>query len=49
MTATPRLSSDDAKSKAKEADAILCSMDDETLYGPKCTASASAKLSNVIC
>ncbi|MFM2032760.1 MAG: hypothetical protein RLZZ297_1525, partial [Chloroflexota bacterium] len=33
MTATPRLFSDDAKSKAKEADAILCSMDDESLYG----------------
>ncbi len=35
MTATPRLFSDDAKSKAKEADAILCSMDDERLYGPE--------------
>ena len=33
MTATPRLFSDDAKSKAKEADAILCSMDDARLYG----------------
>ena len=33
MTATPRLFSDEAKSKAKEADAILCSMDDERLYG----------------
>ena len=33
MTATPRLYSDDAKSKAAEADAILCSMDDPGLYG----------------
>ncbi len=33
MTATPRLYSDDAKSKAAEADAILCSMDDPKLYG----------------
>ncbi len=33
MTATPRLYSDDAKSKAAQAEAILCSMDDESLYG----------------
>ena len=33
MTATPRLYGDDAKSKAAEADAILCSMDDPDLYG----------------
>ena len=33
MTATPRLYSDDAKSKAAEAHAILCSMDDPDLYG----------------
>ena len=33
MTATPRLYSDDAKSKAAQADAILCSMDDPDLYG----------------
>lgn len=33
MTATPRLYSDDAKSKAAQADAILCSMDDVSLYG----------------
>ncbi len=33
MTATPRLYSDDTKSKAAEADAVLCSMDDEKLYG----------------
>jgi predicted helicase len=33
MTATPRLYSDDTKSKAAQADAILCSMDDIKLYG----------------
>ncbi len=33
MTATPRLYSDDTKSKAAEADAYLCSMDDVELYG----------------
>jgi len=33
MTATPRLYSDDAKSKAAQAEAILCSMDDLKLYG----------------
>jgi predicted helicase len=33
MTATPRLYSDDTKSKAAQADAILCSMDDIALYG----------------
>ena len=33
MTATPRLYSDDTKSKAAEAEAILCSMDDPALYG----------------
>jgi predicted helicase len=33
MTATPRLYSDDTKSKAAQADAILCSMDDTALYG----------------
>lgn len=33
MTATPRLYGDSAKLKAYEKDAILCSMDDETLYG----------------
>ncbi|MCF7902154.1 MAG: DEAD/DEAH box helicase family protein [Candidatus Marinimicrobia bacterium] len=33
MTATPRLYSDDAKGKAAQADAILCSMDDEKYYG----------------
>jgi predicted helicase len=33
MTATPRLFSDESKSKAAQSDAILCSMDDETKYG----------------
>ncbi|WAI01351.1 DEAD/DEAH box helicase [Methanogenium organophilum] len=33
MTATPRIFSDDSKSKADTHDAVLCSMDDETLYG----------------
>ncbi len=33
MTATPRLYSDDAKSKAAQADAVLASMDDEQLFG----------------
>jgi predicted helicase len=33
MTATPRLYSDDTKSKAAQAEAILCSMDDPALYG----------------
>jgi predicted helicase len=33
MTATPRLYSDDAKGKAAQADAIICSMDDIDKYG----------------
>jgi len=33
MTATPRLFDDDSKSKAAQYDAILCSMDDISLYG----------------
>ena len=33
MTATPRLYNDDIKSKAAQADAVLCSMDDPELYG----------------
>ena len=33
MTATPRLYGDSAKVKASKEDLILCSMDDETLYG----------------
>jgi predicted helicase len=33
MTATPRLYSDDAKSKAIQHEAILCSMDDISTYG----------------
>lgn len=34
MTATPRVFGDSVKTKASEASAELCSMDDETLYGP---------------
>jgi predicted helicase len=33
MTATPRLYSDETKSKAAQSEAILCSMDDAELYG----------------
>jgi predicted helicase len=33
MTATPRLYNDDAKSRAAQSDAVLCSMDDAALYG----------------
>ena len=33
MTATPRIYGDSAKSKAKEQDYVLCSMDDEDIYG----------------
>jgi predicted helicase len=33
MTATPRIFSDDTKSKADINDVVLCSMDDENLYG----------------
>ena len=33
MTATPRLYDDNTKSKAAQADAILCSMDEPSLYG----------------
>jgi len=35
MTATPRLYHPDAKTTAKENDIVLCSMDDEALYGPE--------------
>lgn len=34
MTATPRLFKPEVKNAAKERDAILASMDDETIYGP---------------
>ncbi|KXK38996.1 MAG: Type III restriction enzyme, res subunit [Bacteroidetes bacterium OLB9] len=33
MTATPRLYDDNTKSKAAQADALLCSMDDVSMYG----------------
>jgi predicted helicase len=35
MTATPRIYQESAKGQAKEQNAILCSMDDETMYGPE--------------
>ncbi|MEY6564445.1 DEAD/DEAH box helicase [Streptomyces sp. PGLac3x] len=35
MTATPRLFSEDVKADAKNSETILCSMDDESLYGPE--------------
>jgi predicted helicase len=35
MTATPKLYADTAKSKALENDLLLCSMDDEGIYGPE--------------
>ncbi|WP_417822546.1 DEAD/DEAH box helicase [Thalassospira lucentensis] len=34
MTATPRIFNDNVKAKADEKDAILCSMDDKSLFGP---------------
>lgn len=33
MTATPRLYDDNTKSKAAQAEAVLCSMDDPSMYG----------------
>jgi predicted helicase len=33
MTATPRLFNEDSKSKAAQAEAVLCSMDDPSVYG----------------
>lgn len=35
MTATPRIYDDGSKSQAKEAEAVLCSMDDEKIFGPE--------------
>lgn len=35
MTATPRLYDDSAKSKAEQGNAVICSMDDDQLYGPE--------------
>jgi predicted helicase len=35
MTATPRIYGDNAKAKAEASSVALCSMDDETLYGPE--------------
>ncbi len=33
MTATPRLYNEDVKTRAEQADAVLCSMDDPKIYG----------------
>ena len=33
MTATPRIYGDESKKKAREGSALLCSMDDESIYG----------------
>jgi predicted helicase len=33
MTATPKVYSDDTKVQAQENDVLLCSMDDEDIYG----------------
>ncbi|ULR52824.1 DEAD/DEAH box helicase [Streptomyces deccanensis] len=35
MTATPRIYNEDTKADAKDASAVLASMDDESLYGPE--------------
>ncbi|HEY8912901.1 DEAD/DEAH box helicase [Lacisediminihabitans sp.] len=35
MTATPKIYGDGVKAKAKDASAVLSSMDDETLFGPE--------------
>ena len=35
MTATPRIYDDASKGQAQEHDAVLCSMDDESLFGPE--------------
>ncbi|WP_339374490.1 DEAD/DEAH box helicase [Picosynechococcus sp. PCC 73109] len=35
MTATPKIYNDVSKTQAKEGDAVICSMDDESLYGPE--------------
>ncbi|MFE2426567.1 DEAD/DEAH box helicase [Streptomyces sp. NPDC059373] len=35
MTATPRIYNEDTKSDAKNADAVMASMDDEQTYGPE--------------
>ncbi len=35
MTATPRIYDDSSKAKAGEANAVLASMDDESVYGPE--------------
>ena len=44
MTATPRIYGDTAKARAERDNVALCSMDDESLYGPTCTSSRSPRL-----
>lgn len=42
MTATPRLYEENTKKKAEENSVVLCSMDDESLYGKaKCVTLES--------
>ena len=48
MTATPRLYSDDIKSKASQAEAILCSMDDPKLYGEEIYRIGFGEVSGLI-
>ena len=43
MTATPKVFSDASKDKAAENSVVLCSMDDDTLYGPCSTTSVSGR------
>ena len=49
MTATPRLYSDDTKSKAAQADAVLCSMDDVNCTEKRSTESVLEKPSIKTC
>lgn len=35
MTATPKIYGDGVKGRVKEVNAVLCSMDDESIYGPE--------------
>lgn len=50
MTATPRVYGDAVKSKAKDNDAVLCSMDDESVYGPEfhCLSFGDAVKQNLL-
>ena len=52
MTATPRIYDERSKGKARDADAMLASMDDESVYGPEfhrlILAAPSSKASSAI-